>query len=142
VILEAIALLGAGAVVGIVSALFGVGGGILIVPFIVLALGEGQHVAEGTSLLVTIPTALAGVLAHRKRGYVSFPHSRMLALGGVGGAYVGATLALALPGGSLRRVFAVVLVVVGVRTIRNGLRRMERERAERIAATAAQRVSA
>lgn len=127
-ILEALLLCGTGVVIGVVSALFGVGGGILIVPFLVLAVGESQHVAEGTSLLIALPTALAGALVHRRNNFVSWPHSRTLALGGVAGAYLGATLALALPGDTLRRMFAVVLLLIGVRTIRNGVRRIGRER--------------
>ena len=56
----------------------------------VLALGEEQHLAEGTSLLVILPTAVTGVLAHRRRGYVSFHTGMLLALGGSAGAWVGA----------------------------------------------------
>jgi uncharacterized membrane protein YfcA len=110
----------AGVGIGVLSALFGVGGGIVIVPLLVLAFGEAQHVSEGTSLLVTMPAAIAGALAHHKRGYVSLRHSRLLALGGVAGAVIGALVALSLPGGALQRVFGVVLLLVGAQTIRRG----------------------
>jgi uncharacterized membrane protein YfcA len=91
----AIVVLVAGMTVGVLSALFGVGGGILMVPFMVLLLDKGQHLAEGTSLLVIVPTAIAGVLFHRKKGYVSPKHALVLAAGGMGGAYTGAALAFA-----------------------------------------------
>ncbi len=110
----------AGVGVGVLSALFGVGGGLLMVPFIALVLDESQHLAEGTSLLVIVPTAIAGVVAHNKRNYVSFSHAGLLALGGVGGAFVGARIALALEADSLRLFFGLFLAVMGLRTIREG----------------------
>ena len=107
----------AGVVVGIFAALFGVGGGLLMVPFIVLVLDEGQHVAEGTSLLVMIATALVGALAHTRRGYVDWKGAGVVGVAGIAGAVAGALLALGTSGDVLRRAFGVVLVVVGLRLI-------------------------
>lgn len=118
----------AGVGVGVLSALFGVGGGILMVPFMVLALDATQHVAEGTSLLVIIPTAVAGVLAHRRRGYVAFRHAAVLALGGLGGAYLGASLALGLSPEVLQGTFGVLVGITGVRFVVRGIGTMRRER--------------
>ena len=50
----------AGLLTGLLSAIFGVGGGQIVIPFMVLVLGTSQHVAEGTSLLVIVPTSLGG----------------------------------------------------------------------------------
>lgn len=111
-----------GVTVGVLSALFGIGGGIAMVPFMVLLLEKGQHLAEGTSLLVIIPTAIAGVIAHHKRGYVSFRHAAWLATGGVFGAFIGARIALELDDELLKIAFAMFLVVMGARLIRDGLR--------------------
>ncbi len=118
----AIAVAGFGILVGGLSALFGIGGGTAMVPFMVLVLGYSQHLAEGTSLLVIIPTAIAGVIAHHKRGYVSFTHAAWLAAGGVFGAFAGARLALSVDGEVLEVVFAIFLTVMGVRIILDGLR--------------------
>lgn len=118
----------AGIVVGALSALFGVGGGILMVPFMVLVLDKGQHLAEGTSLLVIVPTAIAGVAMHRKKGYVSFRHAGVLALGGMGGAYAGAAIALRLSASSLQMAFGALVAFTGVRTIRRGVAQMRAER--------------
>jgi len=63
-----VALVAFGVVVGVASGLLGVGGGTLIVPFLTLAVGLSQHAAEATSLLVILPTAIAGSLALRRRG--------------------------------------------------------------------------
>lgn len=119
----------AGVAVGFLSALLGVGGGILMVPFMVLALDKGQHVAEGTSLLVIIPTAIAGVLAHRRRGYIEWRHAFALAIGGIGGAFGGARLALLMEGSTLELLFGAFLTVAGVRLMATGARLRPREAA-------------
>lgn len=111
----------AGAVVGVLSALFGVGGGLLMVPFMVVVLGETQHVAEGTSLLVIVPTAVVGVLAHLGRGYVSFGHAALVGLGGIAGALLGSSLALAMDPETLQSTFAVFLILMGARTVQQGV---------------------
>lgn len=118
----AIGVVVAGVTAGILSALFGVGGGILMVPFITLVLDESQHLAEGTSLLVIVPTAIAGVIAHQRRGFVSYRHAALLALGGIGGALVGAWLALRLDAQVLQRFFGVFVLVMGARLILTGVR--------------------
>ena len=116
-------LLATGVVVGAFSALLGVGGATLMVPFMTLALGYGQHASEGTALLVVVPTAVAGVVAHRRRGYVDFKGAVWLAAGGVFGAAAGALLALEVSGESLKLGFGIFLVVVGGRMVVHGLRR-------------------
>jgi uncharacterized membrane protein YfcA len=136
----ALLLVVCGVGVGFASALFGVGGGILMVPLIVLGFHQTQHVAEGTSLLVIVPTAVAGVLAQRRRGQaMALRYSALLAVGGVCGAYLGAALALRLPKHDLQAVFGVVLALTGVRVLRSGLvlratRRQERKSLESPAA--------
>lgn len=106
-----------GLVVGVLSALLGVGGGLIMVLLIVFALDETQHLAEGTSLLVIVPTAIVGVIAHVRRGYVSFRDAGPVALGGIAGAYVGASVALGLDADTLTKVFAVFLLAMGAHTI-------------------------
>ena len=110
----------AGLLVGILSALFGVGGGLLMVPFMVVVLGETQHVAEGTSLLVIAPTAVVGVLIHLRRGYVSFGHAALVGIGGTLGALAGSSLALALDGATLQKIFGVLLLFIGARMVQQG----------------------
>jgi len=83
----------AGLVMGILSAIFGVGGGQVVIPFMVLVLGADQHLAEGTSLAVIVPTALVGAWAHARRGFVSRRATGLLVVGGVVGAVAGALVA-------------------------------------------------
>lgn len=106
-----------GVSVGMISALFGIGGGIVMVPFMVLILDKTQHLAEGTSLLVIVPTALAGVYAHRKARYVTW--RTLIALGAAGalGAVVGARVALVIHGPLLQKLFALFVAAVGVRLL-------------------------
>lgn len=112
----------AGLVVGVVSALFGVGGGILMVPFLVLGLDLSQHTAEGTSLLVIVPTAIVGTVAHFRKGYVQAGTATRLAIGGAIGAVAGALVGLELSGRILRTMFAVLVAIVGARLIYDGVK--------------------
>lgn len=118
-----VALVAFGVVVGVSSGLLGVGGGTLIVPFLTLAVGFSQHSAEATSLLVILPTAVAGSLALRRRGVGNLGLALRFGVVGAVGSVLGALLALALPGSTLRLVFAVFVGLVGLRIARDGLRR-------------------
>jgi uncharacterized protein len=121
-LLEIVATVGFGLSVGIFAAVFGVGGGLLMVPYMVLVLGEGQHLAEGTSLLVMIPTALAGGIVHRKGGFIELRTAAALGAGGILGAVGGALLALELEGAQLSRLFGVVVILAGGRLMAQGIR--------------------
>jgi uncharacterized protein len=114
-----LALIGVGAAAGVLAGLLGVGGGILLVPFLVLAVGMTQHEAEATSLLVILPTAVAASVALRRRGVGDLPIALVIGMVGALGAVVGALLALSLPADVLRAVFAVLLTVAGLRLIRD-----------------------
>jgi len=117
-----VVLVAFGVVVGVTSGLLGVGGGTLIVPFLTLAVGFSQHSAEATSLLVILPTAVVGSLALRRRGVGDLGLALRFGVFGAIGSVVGALLALALPASTLRLVFAVFVLVVGLRLVRDGLR--------------------
>ncbi len=117
-----VALAAFGVVTGVSSGLLGVGGGTLMVPFLTLAAGLTQQAAEATSLLVVLPTAIAGSLALRRRGVGDLGLALRLGLAGSIGSVLGALLALALPASALRIVFAAFLGVVGLRMARDGLR--------------------
>jgi len=116
-----LALVSVGAASGVLAGLLGVGGGILLVPFLALAVGLSQHSAEGTSLLVVLPTAIVASLALRRRGLGDLPVALGMGAVGVVGAVGGGLLALSLPGGALRAVFAIFIALVGIRLVRDGL---------------------
>ena len=110
-------LIAFGAAAGVLAGLLGVGGGILLVPFLVLVVGMTQHEAEATSLLVILPTAIAASVALRRRHVGDLPTALAVGLVGSVGAVAGVLLALALDADVLRLVFAVLLAFVGVRLI-------------------------
>lgn len=107
-----------GLVIGVVSGLLGIGGGSVIVPALVLLFGYDQHLAEGTSLAVIIPTAALGAVSHARRGYTDWGEGARLGSGGLFGALVGAEVALAIPSATLARGFGVLLAVVTVLMVR------------------------
>ncbi|MGZ4352191.1 MAG: TSUP family transporter [Gaiellaceae bacterium] len=108
---------------GVAAGLLGVGGGIMMVPFLLFVAGLSQHEAEATSLLVVLPTAIVASAVLRRRGVGSLGTAlRFGVVGSIGGAG-GALLALALPGSTLRIVFAVFLALVGLRLVRDAARR-------------------
>jgi uncharacterized membrane protein YfcA len=100
---------------GVVSGLLGVGGGVLMVPGMVLFLGMTQHVGEGTSLLVIIPTAVVGAWTHWRRGYVMLLYAAILGGAGIAGAVAGSHIALSVPSHTLRVFFVIYLELIGVR---------------------------
>jgi uncharacterized membrane protein YfcA len=116
-----VALVSFGIAVGVTSGLLGVGGGTLAVPFLTLAVGLSQHSAEATSLLVILPTAIAGSLALRRRRVGDLGLALRFGSVGAVGSVLGALLALALSGSALRLVFAVFLGLVGLGLARDGL---------------------
>jgi uncharacterized membrane protein YfcA len=101
---------GLGAVAGILAGLFGVGGGILFVPTL-LALGLSQLHAEATSLLAIIPTVAAGTWRQRRYGNIRWRAALVLGIASIGGVEGGAVLATHLPEHTLRKLFAVLVLV-------------------------------
>jgi uncharacterized protein len=115
-----------GGAIGALSAVLGIGGGTLLVPYMARH-GVSMHQAVGTSSACGVPLALAGTLAFvvtgwdraglpaHSLGFVLWPAALAIAVTAVPFATIGARLAHRLPTATLRRVFAVVLLVVGVR---------------------------
>jgi uncharacterized protein len=106
----AIAVLGV--VAGIVSGLFGVGGGIIFVPALTLILGRHQLQAEATSLAAIVPVAIAGSWRQHGRGLVRWETAAIVGLVSVLGVLVGAAIATRLSDTSLTRAFGVFLVFI------------------------------
>ncbi len=117
-----IALAAFGLGTGAAAGLLGVGGGLLMVPFLTLAVGLSQHAAEATSLVVVLPTAIVASVALRRRGVGDLGLALRFGLVGALGGAAGALLALALPAATLRVVFAAFLTVVGLRLVHDGVR--------------------
>jgi uncharacterized protein len=108
--LVAAGLLGAGA--GVLAGLFGVGGGILFVPTLTLVLGLTQIHAEATSLLAILPAAVVGAWRQREYGNVRLRPALIIGLAAIAGVEGGVQIAESLPQHVLRRIFAVLMIVV------------------------------
>ena len=104
-----------GALGGLASGLFGVGGGLIFVPLLVILLGFDIHVAIGTSLAVIIPTALAGLLRHGLAGKVDWTTAAIIAVFAILGAWLGAGLSLKINEVLLRRLFAFLIVIIALK---------------------------
>ena len=102
-------VLGLGA--GVLAGLFGVGGGILFVPTLV-ALGLGHHEATGTSLLAIVPTVVVGTWRQSRYGNVRWQGAAVIGIAAAAAAQGGAALAESISGSTLRKLFAVLLLVV------------------------------
>ncbi|HEX7021743.1 MAG TPA: sulfite exporter TauE/SafE family protein, partial [Trueperaceae bacterium] len=131
-VLMPLVLLVGGLVVGSVSGLLGIGGGSIMVPLLVLALGFDQHLAQGTSLAAMIPAALGGSIVHWRMGSVAKGLVVSLVVGVAAGSWFGGSFALAIPDLWLQLIFALVMIWLGLRYV---LRSGARKRAEESAAS-------
>jgi len=102
-----------GVVAGVMSGLFGVGGGILFVPLLV-ALGLGQVEAAATSLLAVVPTAAVGAWRQARYGNLRLRPALIVGVASIVGVEIGVQIATSLPEHVLRRLFGVLLIAVAV----------------------------
>lgn len=113
--LGALGMVAIGLFAGALASLLGIGGGIVYVPALVALFSFDQHVAQGTSLAVIVPTAVVAATAHARAGRVDWRLAAGIGAGGATGGLLGAATALSLGGMLLRRMFAGLLVLVTVR---------------------------
>ncbi|MDM4761814.1 sulfite exporter TauE/SafE family protein [Galbitalea sp. SE-J8] len=104
-----------GLVGGVLSGAFGVGGGIVMVPMLMLFAGLDQRRASATSLLAILPTAASGSITYLIAGEIDWAAAALLAAGAVSGSFIGTWLLRRLPLAVLRWLFIVLLLVVAVR---------------------------
>ena len=109
-------LLFLGLIAGSFSGLIGIGGGVIIVPALVLIFGFSQQVAQGTTLALLVPPiGLLAVADYYKKGYVDIKAAIIIAIGFIIGSALGAKFAINLSEQTLRRIFSTVVVVIGIR---------------------------
>ncbi len=107
-----ISLAAIGLAAGFLSGMFGVGGGILIVPGLVFVLHFQQKLASGTSLAAIVPLSIVGVISYAALGAVSVPAALLVAAGSIAGARVGTRLLQVIRPKPLQVVFALFMIVV------------------------------
>ena len=119
-----------GVISGYLAGMMGVGGGAIVVPALVVGLGFPQHLAQGTSLIQMIPTAVSGIWTHHRLGHIQWHMAPWLGVGAIAGGWVGSVVAGWLPSATLRYVFSAFTLLMGVHYIRRSRRAVAAERRE------------
>jgi uncharacterized protein len=101
---------------GVFGGLFGLGGGIILVPILALFFGFSQHHAQGTTLAtLVLPIGILAAYKYYHMGHVNIKVAALLAVGFFIGGYFGAKFAHQIPGPMLKKMFSIVLIVVAVK---------------------------
>ena len=110
---------------GVFAGVFGVGGGIVIVPALIYLTGLSQHVATGTSLAILLPpVGIGAVLEYYRQGNVNFYAAIVIAVAVTIGGYLGAVLANRLSGPYLRLAFGAFVICLGVSLVFGAVKRL------------------
>ncbi len=110
-----------GLAAGFLGGMVGIGGGVLIVPALVLILGLSQHLAQGISLaMILFPVGILGVINYYKKGYVDFKYAGLIAVGFFVGSYLGSKFSLSLPQDTVKKIFAVVMILLAIKLLFTG----------------------
>ena len=107
---------------GFLSGTIGIGGGLLFVPTMTVGFRLSQAVAQGTSLVAIVPTAIVGSITHLREGNVLLGPALTMGGGGVVGAVLGALVAVEVPGPLLARTWGAFLVFSAYRLAVQGIR--------------------
>lgn len=109
-----------GLTAGVLSGLVGIGGGILIVPSLVLLFGMTQHQAQGTSLAVLIPpVGILAAMTYYKQGFIDLRVAGLICAGFVIGALFGAKISVSLSDAVMKKVFGGILFLVSLKMLFN-----------------------
>ncbi|MDY6967125.1 MAG: sulfite exporter TauE/SafE family protein [Spirochaetota bacterium] len=107
-----------GLLAGTLSGLIGIGGGIIMIPALIMILNFNQHLSQGTTLAAMIPPI--GILAayeYYKNDFVNIPVALIIALGFVIGGFIGAKIAITIDAKLLGRIFGIVLLIISIKMI-------------------------
>lgn len=116
--MQSLLLILLGVAAGVASGLVGIGGGIILVPALVLLFGLSQHQAQGTTLALMVPPiGLIAAWAYWRHGYVDLRIAGLICLGFVVGSLFGARFSFALSNSVLQRVFGLFLLLLAIKLI-------------------------
>ncbi len=115
---ELVILIIIGLLAGLVGGLFGVGGGIVIIPALIFVLGLSQHNAQGTSLAVLLlPIGFLAVMNYHKMGYVNYKFAAVLVVAFVVGSFYGSKLAIQISPVYLKKGFGILMLIAALKLI-------------------------
>ena len=110
-----------GLVAGILGGMVGLGGGIILIPALILIMKLDQQTAQGTSIAIMLPPiGLFAVYNYYKAGYVNIKYAFVIAMAFMVGGYFGSSLALKLSPDVMRKVFSVILVIIAIKMFFSG----------------------
>ncbi len=113
-----IILLLIGLVAGIFSGMIGIGGAIIIIPALIFILHMDQHTAQGTSLAIMLPPiGLLAAYNYFRAGALNLQYALIIAAAFFVGGYLGSKFAVSIPVDALRRIFAIVLILLAVKLL-------------------------
>lgn len=110
-------LIAVGFFAGVMSGLFGVGGGIVMVPALIIAAGMNSVVARGTSLLVIVGSALSGTWANLRKGNIEISYALLSGLAGIPSTFVGVYLSHQVPQRIALILFAFILIAIATQQV-------------------------
>ena len=116
--MQAAGLILVGVAAGVCAGMFGIGGGLIIVPALVFFFGMTQHSAVGTSLgAILLPVGVLGAYVYWKNGHVNVAYAAWIAAGLIVGAFLGAKLVQPVSDLTLRRMFGVFMIIAAVKML-------------------------
>jgi uncharacterized protein len=107
-----------GVITGVMAGMLGIGGGLVVIPALVMVMGMSQQTAQGTSLAMMLPPI--GIIAaynYYKAGHVDIKFALLLAIAFIVGSYFGSKLAIKLPQDTLKKIFGIFLLLVSVKML-------------------------
>jgi len=105
-----------GLAAGVLSGMVGVGGGIIVVPALVIFLGFSQHQAQGTSLgLLLLPVGILAVMNYYNKGFIDIKVVAIMSIAFILGGWLGSKLSLSMPQDIVKKIFAIVLFYTAFR---------------------------
>lgn len=107
-----------GLTAGVLSGLIGIGGGVIIIPALILMFGLSQHTAQGTTLALMVPPI--GILAawtYYKAGFVDLKIAAFICIGFLIGGFFGAQFAIGIPEHVLKKIFGIFLLIISLKMI-------------------------
>ena len=107
-----------GLVAGVLGGMFGIGGGVILVPALVLLFGMNQHMAQGTSLAILLPpVGILAVMRYYQAGNVKLGIAAFICAGFIVGGFIGASLIQNMPSALLKKMFGVFFLLVSLHMI-------------------------
>jgi uncharacterized protein len=105
-----------GLIVGFFGGMFGVGGGVILIPALVYIIGMEQHTAQGTSVAIMLPPiGIVAAYTYYKAGHVNIKYAIIIAVTFIIGSYFGSKLAVFLPDVVSRKIFAVIMFLISIK---------------------------